>query len=67
MPYADGRDLFVTVAANDDASAFEGTSRVSFSAVEGTTYLLAVDGAEEPPGNVPEGPFTLNWRLEPAP
>ena len=45
-----------TIASNDDASGTQ--SRVTFTAVSGTTYSIAVDGYGGATGNV-----TLNWSL----
>src|SRR5262249_58600135 len=42
------------VAANDDASGLQ--SRISFPAVAGTTYRIAIDGY-----NGASGAVTLNW------
>ena len=44
------------VASNDDVSAKDRTSRVTFTAVSGTTYRIAVDGFR-----AAFGPVTLNW------
>ncbi|MFL6005050.1 MAG: Ig-like domain-containing protein [Gaiellaceae bacterium] len=50
-----------TVASNDDVSATCAASLVSFTAVVGTTYRIAVDGD----GGV-AGDFTLQWTGQPA-
>ncbi|HLU46434.1 MAG TPA: hypothetical protein VK116_00070, partial [Planctomycetota bacterium] len=44
------------IATNDDAESFQ--SRVLFSAMEGTTYYIAVDGYFGE-----EGSIVLNWNL----
>lgn len=51
-------DTLTFVAANDDAGgdAGEGPSRLSFVAVSGTTYHIAVTGFESATGNI-----VLNW------
>src|SRR5205823_250931 len=49
------------VASNDDVSAKDSTSRLTFNAVSGTTYRVAVDGYRGAFGSV-----TLNW-TGPAP
>jgi hypothetical protein len=48
------------VAANDDVSSTVFTSRVSFAATAGTTYLIAVDGYK-PSGPVATGAVKLSW------
>jgi hypothetical protein len=48
------------VAENDDLDEFELRSLVTFAAVAGTTYQIAVDGFE---GD--SGPVGLIWHLEP--
>ena len=49
------------VAANDDLSSSVYQSRVSFSAVAGTTYMVAVDGYHSSSGATAQGAVTLNW------
>ena len=51
----------VPTAINDDDSAGYLASQVSFYAVKGTTYLIAVDGFFGAQGNV-----VLNWTLNPG-
>lgn len=50
-------NTLTSIAANDDESLFLGvlTSRVSFSAVAGATYRLAVDGYHGAVGNIALG------------
>lgn len=50
-------NTLTSIAANDDESVLLGvfTSRVSFSAIGGTTYLLAVDGYHGAMGNIALG------------
>jgi hypothetical protein len=50
-------NALTTVASNDDAPGVK-TSKVSFPAVGGTTYQIAVDGY-----NGAKGAVTLNWNL----
>jgi Bacterial pre-peptidase C-terminal domain len=50
-------NALTTIASNDDAPGVT-TSRVSFSALPGTTYQIAVDGSGGATGSV-----TLNWSL----
>ncbi len=52
----------VPVAANDDASATVLTSRVSFDAVGGTTYWIALDGWSDGI-DVAGGAANLSWLL----
>ncbi|WP_110182294.1 fibronectin type III domain-containing protein [Nocardioides solisilvae] len=49
------------VAGNDDADSGGLHAAVTFDAVAGTRYLVAVDGFEELAGG--RGPFTLGWSL----
>jgi uncharacterized delta-60 repeat protein/uncharacterized repeat protein (TIGR01451 family) len=51
-------DQLTLVAQNDDFGAVSQSS-VTFSAVSGTTYMISVDGYDQPP--VDEGNITLNW------
>jgi hypothetical protein len=55
------------VAANDDASAGETTSTVSFLADEGVTYRVAVDGKQHAPEQPDEGQILVHWTLGDAP
>jgi len=59
-----GTDLINLVeVASDDNSAPDGIrSKVTFSATNGTTYLVLVDGV-----NGAQGTITLNWSLGTAP
>jgi hypothetical protein len=49
------------VASNDDASGSDQTSSVTFNAVAGTTYRIAVDGYDGPSHGLHEGHIVLNW------
>lgn len=51
-------NALTTVASNDDDSGVGLTSRVTFSAVGGTVYYIAVDGYGGSTGNI-----KLNWNL----
>src|SRR5207244_819620 len=53
------------VAANDDNSSSDVTSRVSFSAAAGTVYRIAVDGYRN--GTPSQGSVTLTWSEAVAP
>jgi hypothetical protein len=53
-------NALTAIASNNDLSAGVSQSRVSFSAVGGTTYQIAVDGLNAAIGNV-----TFNWLLAP--
>lgn len=61
------------VRSNNDSAACGASSRqssLSFSALEGTTYRFAVDGAAAfgfPPGPPAMGATTLNWSLTAPP
>jgi hypothetical protein len=52
-----------TIAENDDVSASDLTSAVTFSATSGTTYKIAVDGFDGPVSGQHTGNVTLNWNL----
>jgi hypothetical protein len=54
------------VAANDDAGSTKWTSRRTFAVSQGTEYRIAVDGFQDPAGNVARGTFPLNWQVAPA-
>lgn len=58
--YTGGQPLYslIRVAGDDDTGGFLN-STVSFNAVEGTEYLIAVDGFYGARGN-----FTLSWAME---
>jgi hypothetical protein len=49
------------VASNDDVSGSNQTSSVTFNAVAGTTYRIAVDGYNGPSHGLHEGHIVLNW------
>lgn len=49
------------VVQNDDANGTNLTSLVTFSAVQGSVYRIAVDGYRTPGGDQREGSITLNW------
>src|SRR5437588_11088673 len=49
------------VAANDDVSTGVGTSQVTFTAVSGTTYMVAVDGFSTAGGTPAKGNISLTW------
>jgi hypothetical protein len=51
-------DALTRVAADDDGGGADHTSRLSFDAVSGTTYFIAVDGFDGA-----SGPFRLGWGL----
>ena len=51
------------VAANDDASSTTSTSKISFAATSGITYMIAVDGWSAAGGTPAKGNVTLNWSL----
>jgi hypothetical protein len=53
-----GVDALIRVAADDDGGGGDHASRLSFDAVSGTTYLIAVDGFDGA-----SGPFRLGWGL----
>jgi hypothetical protein len=56
------------VASNDDANPPSvSTSSVAFSAVSGTTYMIAVDGFNGPVSGLHTGSVTLNWNESTAP
>ncbi|HEV3410129.1 MAG TPA: right-handed parallel beta-helix repeat-containing protein, partial [Chthoniobacterales bacterium] len=46
------------IAQNDNVSGSDPTSRTTFSAIAGTTYYIAVDGA-----NLSQGNIHLSWSL----
>lgn len=48
-----------SVASNDDAGSTNRSSQVSFSAVAGTTYSIAVDGAVSASGSIANGTVQL--------
>jgi hypothetical protein len=52
-------DALTEVASNDDANGFP-TSEISFNAVHGTTYSIAIDGA-----GGDSGTSELSWDLQP--
>lgn len=54
------------VASNDDVSTTDKTSRVSFDATAGTTYLVAVDGWFGPNYGQAIGPIALTWSFSGA-
>lgn len=53
------------VAQNDDALGWKWTSKLSFAAVGGTTYYIAVDGFNDGTGPA-RGTFAVNWDLTPS-
>ena len=55
------------VAANDDASGSDVTSRISFLATAGTTYDVAVDGYGESNGFVEQGTAVFEWSFQGGP
>ena len=55
-------DALTTLASNDDFGGLQ--SRVTFAAVSGTTYHIAVDGYKGS-GDPATGSITLNWSLGP--
>jgi Tol biopolymer transport system component len=54
------------VASNDQASATDTTSRVTFDAVAGQVYYIAVDGFSDGYAAA-QGAISLNWNVTPAP
>ena len=63
-------DSLTKVAANDDAEPGLGVSAISFTAVKGTTYHIAIDGKRplDPTSSVSpdEGPIVMGYSLTPA-
>lgn len=57
----DQLDSLVPVAANDDLSRFSRRSRMSFEAVSGATYRVALDGVAGKSGD-----YRLHWAMEPG-
>jgi hypothetical protein len=56
-------DSLTTIAENDDVSASDLTSAVTFNATSGTTYKIAVDGFNGPVSGQHTGDVTLNWSV----
>jgi hypothetical protein len=54
------------VASNDETSETVSTSRVTFDAVAGTVYYVAVDGYNDGTTTA-QGSVSLNWSLTPRP
>jgi hypothetical protein len=54
------------VAANDDAAPGVRTSAITFAAVKGTTYRIAVDGKRSDDSSPDLGDFRLTYSLKPA-
>ncbi len=52
-------NALTTIASNDDVSISVKQSQVTFTAVSGTTYRIAVDGK-----NGASGTIILNWKLQ---
>lgn len=55
------------VAVNDDISSSVYQSRVTFTAVSGTTYQIAIDGWRSGSGSIATGAIALAWSLGSAP
>ena len=54
-------ESLTTVSLSDEVSEQVLTSSVTFNAVAGTTYRIAVDGFRLSSGTQPEGAIVLNW------
>jgi len=52
-----------SIGKNDDNNANDATSIVTFSAIAGTTYMIAVDGYNNGGSGGDAGTITLNWSL----
>lgn len=51
------------IVKNDDTSANDSTSSVTFNTTGGTTYMIAVDGYNNGGSGGDTGSITLNWSL----